>query len=436
MDPRTLLFVLGLTLLIAVTTGLAPLLHAMRADVNDALKSGARGFTGRVTPTRSMLLVLQGTLSVVLLVGAGLFVRSLWNLRNMRMGYDVEPVIYAEAALTGVTLSTAETDALGRRMAEAAAAMPGVTGTTLAVSVPFWSNESHGPPIVPGRDSLDKFGRYLLQAGSPSYFSVTGTRIIAGRGFLPTDTKGSMPIAVVSQRMADLVWPGENAIGKSFRIGPDTTKLLTVVGVAENMRARIVDEKDEVWYYLPIDQYREADAALFARVQGDPVKFVDELRHRMAAVMPPHAYVNVTPLKTMVNRQGRSWELGAKMFVGLGMIALLLAAIGLYSVISYVVAQRTRELGVRIALGATASDVVRLVLRHGLSFAIAGVALGSAIALWAGRWIEPLLFEQSPRDPTIFIGAAALLLVVAAVASVRPAFRAARVNPSQVLQSD
>jgi ABC-type antimicrobial peptide transport system permease subunit len=236
--------------------------------------------------------------------------------------------------------------------------------------------------------------------------------------------------------MGEIVWPGQSPIGKTFRIGPDTQKVLTVVGVAENMRARLVDEKDEVWYYLPIDQYREADAALFARVQGDPAKVIDELRHRMAAVMPPRAYVNVTPLETMVRRQGRPWELGAKMFVGLGAIALILAAIGLYSVIAYVVAQRTRELGVRIALGATGRNVVTLVLRHGLGFAVAGISIGSMIAIWAGRWIEPLLFEQSPRDPVIFVGAGALLLLVAAMASIRPAFRAARVNPSQVLQSD
>jgi ABC-type antimicrobial peptide transport system permease subunit len=172
------------------------------------------------------------------------------------------------------------------------------------------------------------------------------------------------------------------------------------------------------------------------RVQGDPAKSVDLLRKRLLGVMPAGTYPTVTPIETLVRGQGRSWELGAKMFVAFASIALLLAAIGLYSVIAYSVAQRTRELGVRIALGATRADVMRLVVGGGVRFALVGIAIGSLIALWASRWIEPLLFNQAARDPVIIGAAATLLLVVAVIAAARPALRAASVNPSQVLQSD
>jgi putative ABC transport system permease protein len=276
----------------------------------------------------------------------------------------------------------------------------------------------------------------LRQAGTPSYFSVTGTRIVSGRGFLATDRAETQPVAVISQRMADLIWPGENPLNKVFRLVSDTSAAITVVGVAENMRARLIDEVDEIWYYLPFAQLRSPDPQVLIRVRGDPARSVETLRHRLLEVMPAGTYLNLTPLQDIVRRQARSWELGAKMFVAFGAIALLLAAIGLYSVIAYAVTQRTRELGVRLALGATSLDVVRLVVGHGVRFALAGTAVGTVIAISAANWVEPLLFDQSARDPAIYLFAAVALLVVAIAAAAHPALRATRVNPSQVLQSD
>jgi hypothetical protein len=277
----------------------------------------------------------------------------------------------------------------------------------------------------------------MLQAGSPSYFAVTGTRILAGRGFLPSDRDGTPHVAVISDRMAAAIWPGENAIGKRFqRFRSDTLPFVTVVGIAENMRARLIGETDEIWYYLPFAQLRPSDPQLLIRAKGDPTPLVQTLRERLRSVMPPPSYATVTPLATIVSNQRRSWEMGAKLFVAFGAMALALAAIGLYSVIAYAVAQRMRELGVRIALGATAGDVVRLVVGQGIRFAAAGIIIGTVIAQWGARKIEPLLFNQDARDPVIFAIAAATLLVAAVLASARPAFIATRVNPSQILQSD
>jgi predicted permease len=434
-DSRTLLFVVFISMFVAIATGLAPLLHAMRADINDALKAGARGVASGKSRTRAGLLLAQAALSMILLIGAGLFVRSLWNLRGMRLGYDPDPILYAEAVLRGVRMTATERDALALRMEAAASSLPGIGGATVVVSAPFWSNDEPSAPIVPGRDSLGRYGRFLLQAGSPSYFAVTGTRILAGRGFLVTDREGTPLVAVISRRMADIIWPGENAVGKQFVIDVAPAPV-TVVGIAENMQARLIAEKDEIWYYLPISQYHNGDAQVLIRVRGDAEPSIEAVRRRLLGVMPAGTYVNVTPLATIVKQQTRSWELGARMFVGFGAIALLLAAIGLYSVIAYGVAQRTRELGVRIALGATGTDVMRLILGYGVRFALVGIGVGSVFALWAGRWIEPLLFEQSARDPAIIAWAGGVLLIVSIAASARPALRASRVNPSQVLQSD
>jgi predicted permease len=438
-DGRTIGFVAVATLAVALLTGLAPALHAVRGDVNAALKAGSRDSAYRRSRVATALLLFQGALCVVLLVGAGLFVRSVSNVRAMRLGYDVEPLLYAEGLMRGVKLTSAEQNALDDRMLEAAETTPGVNAATLAISVPFWSSEGRGTPIVAGKDSLAKLGDFLLQGGSPSYFKTVGTRILRGRGFLQTDRENTARVAVISQSMADGVWPGENPLGKQFRLNNDTRPFITVVGISENVRGRHLTGANEMWYYLPIAQYVKywpSYPALFARVNGRPEDAVDMLRRRLQSLMPGESYVNVTPLKTMVAPQQRAWEFGATMFIAFGGLALLLAAIGLYSVIAYAVAQRTRELGVRIALGASSGDVIRMIVGQGVTFALAGIAIGSVIALASSRWVEPMLFAQSAKDPTVFVAVGAVLLVVAVVASARPAIRAMRVDPSEVLRSD
>jgi predicted permease len=439
-DSRTLFFALGLTVAVALLTGLAPATHALRGDLAGSLKAGAREGTYRRSRLRDALLLFQGALSVVLLVGAGLFVRSLQNVRAFRLGFDVEPVVYLEANMRGARLSDAEQNALNDRLLLAAQSVPGVTSATLAVSVPFWSNEGRGAPYVPGRDSTRKLGGFLLQSGSPSYFETVGTRIVRGRGFAATDRAGTMRVAVVGEAMAKALWPGKDPLGQQFRIGSDTTPFTTVVGVAEDMHGRQLSDDREFWYYLPMAQYRSfygsGNPYLFARVDGRATDHVEALRRRLQREMPGSAYVNGIPLGKLVAPQQRSWKFGATMFVAFGALALVLAAIGLYSVIAYAVAQRTHELGVRIALGARMPDVVRMIVAQGLAFAVAGIAVGSVLALWASRWVEPLLFSQRARDPLVFAGVALVLLVVAIAATLRPALRATRVDPTVALRSD
>ena len=441
LDGRTLAFTGAVTLLVALFTGLAPAMHALGADLATALKSGAREGTYRRSRTRATLLVVQGALSVVLLVGAGLFVRSLDNVRNLRVGYEPEQVVLVQGVPRGARLSNDVNNALLDRLAADLRQVPGVRSVTRSASVPFYSFEGRGAPQIAGRDSLHKLGSFSLQIGDDTYFETMGTRILRGRGIAATDRRGSAMVVVVSDAMAQAVWPNEDAIGKQFRLPGENRPLITVVGIAEDIRANQLQGKAEMWYYLPADQYGAMfDEALslqmLARVDGRPEDQLEPIRRALQPAMPGEGYVTTIALQSLVAPSQRSWEFGATMFVAFGALALTLAAIGLYSVIAYGVRQRSHELGVRIALGASVRNVVAMVMRQGLIFALAGIVIGLAIALWAGRFVEPLLFEQSARDPVVVGAAAVVLLLVAFIATVRPALWATRVNPTEALRAD
>jgi putative ABC transport system permease protein len=441
-DMRTIGFTAALTLAIALLTGLAPALQSLRSDVADTLKAGMRDSAYRSSAVRTSLLLFQSALCVVLLIGAGLFVRSLLNVRSLQLGYDAAAIVVVDTNLRSVELSPAERDALADRVLEVAAAAPGVQSATLTASVPFYTYEGRGAPYVPGRDSTRLLGRYTVQIGSPTYFETVGTRIVRGRAFNANDVAGAPHVVVVSEAMAAAIWPDEDPIGKLMRFGSDSLPMLRVIGVAENITARSFapQSTNDLWYYLPVAQYRQDFGAvrptLFVRVQGDPEDHIAALRQRLQREMPGDAYVNAVPFDELLAPQRRSWQVGATMFVVFAALALILATIGLYSVIAYAVAQRTRELGLRIALGASVSNVVRMVVNQGVLFAIVGVAAGGAAAWLAARWVQPLLYSASARDPVIFAGVAAILLLVALAATARPALRATRVDPTIALRSD
>jgi predicted permease len=439
-DSRTLLFTAAITLLLALMTGLAPALNALRSDVAGALKSGARDTGYRGSALRSGLLLVQGVLSVVLLVGAGLFVRSLQNVRSLRLGYDVDPVVLAEGTLRGVEIDRNGAFALMDRLLDAAKSVPGVQHASPVMSVPFWSNEGRGAPYVEGRDSLARLGRFVLQAGSPEYFDVLGTRILRGRAFTSADRADAPFVVVVSESMANALWPGQDAVGRQMRIGPDTMPFLTVVGVAEPMHGLQLEGEGEFWYFLPMEQYRRLFGAptgtMLVRVNGNAIDYVEALRTRLQREMPGASYVSAVPLRDLVAPRQRAWRFGATMFVAFAALALTLAAIGLYSVVAYAVAARTRELGVRIALGASLMRLARQIIGQGVVFAAAGIVIGGTVAFAAARWVEPLLFDTRARDPLVFVAVTGILLLVALLATLRPAWRAARVDPVRALRMD
>jgi ABC-type antimicrobial peptide transport system permease subunit len=239
--------------------------------------------------------------------------------------------------------------------------------------------------------------------------------------------------------MGATLWPGEDALDKCVRIGlrPDTMPCRRVVGIAEDIQARgLGPETRNFYYYLPAAQWKPHEGGLFARARVDARQAIDPLRRRLQEEMPGASYVTVARLGEIVEGQTRPWVMGATVFSAFGLLALILAAGGLYSVIAYHVAQRRQELAVRVALGAAAGDVIRLVVSEGLRFAVSGAVMGGAIALVGGRWIAPLLFNQSARDPVVFGTVTAVLLIVAVGASMIPAIRGARVDPNAALRAE
>jgi predicted permease len=432
-DGRTLGAMAIVTLAVALLTGLAPALQMRRPDLSRTLGAGARGVVSGSSRMRTALLLFQVTLSVVLLVGAGLFVRSLANVRGIRLGYDVTPIVVVTDNSRGVQWTTAERIALEHRLADVARATPGVSSATPAPSIPFWAFEGRYL-AVPGVDSVLRLGDFLLEAGNPDYFRTMGTRVLRGRGFTDADRANAPPVTVVSAGMAKALWPGQEAIGKCIRIGADSAPCTTVIGVAEDVHADSFQSEREHLYYVPIAQYADATGMLLVRVAGDAADYAEPLRRTLQRAMPGASYVTTRPLRTLIDPQMRSWRSGATMFAALGGLALVLAGIGLYSVIAYGVAQRRQEIGVRIALGATFGGVVRLIVRGGARLVAVGVILGWLIARIGARWLAPLLFHESATDPLIYVGVGIVLTVVALLATALPAIAAARVDPNVALR--
>jgi predicted permease len=438
-DARTILFAIALTLATAVVAGFVPALHT-GDDLATSLKAGSRDTAYRRSRGRVVLLVLQTTLSVVLLIGAGVFVRSLRNVRAMRLGFDADSLVFVWTTMRGTRLNAVELDALNDRLIASARALPSVVSTSPVTTIPFAGGERR-TLYVPGIDSAQQLGRFQLQFGSPEYFTTLGTRILRGRGLQATDRADTPPIVVVSEAMAKVLWKDQDPIGKCFRVGGATSPCMTVVGVAENIRTLDFTSDDQFTYYMPAPQYAAQfgpsdGVALLVRVRQRPSAVGGALRDALQREMPGDSYISVQPLREFVDPAMRSWSAGARMFLGLGSLALVLAAIGLYAVIAFAVAQRTPELGIRIALGAHAGDVVRLVIGDGVRVTLVGVAIGIGIALTGASALTALLYHVSARDPLIYAGVAATLIVVGILASAIPAARAARVDPNVALRTE
>ena len=434
-DTRVLGFAAAAALAAGILTGLAPAFQSLRSDVATALKSGGAKSGLHRSRLRTSLLIFQATLSVVLLVGAGLFVRSLRNVRALDLGYDPDRIVFVSTEMRGVRLTNPERAALQRRLLERARQLPGVEEAGRTMTVPFWMN-SIEDLFVPGIDSVNRLGDFYLHAVSFGYFKTMGTRILRGRGIADADREGAPRVIVVSRSMAKKLWPTKDAIGQCVKVGTDTVPCSTVVGIAEDIRRGSFDKDEGLQYYLSIEQHGAHIGGLFVRMNGDARRHTERIRRDLQRLMPGVAYVSATALQDILDHSIRAWQLGATMFTIFGGLGLLLAAVGLYAVMAYTTTQRTHEIGVRVALGAQTGDVIRLVVAGGLRVALIGVAIGAGVALVAGRFIAPLLFNTSPKDPSVFGVVAVTLLATAAVASLVPAWRATRVDPNVALRTE
>ena len=437
---NVLLASLAVMALVAVLTSLTPIVLSRRASIVGALKAGARGSTLARSRTRLVLIVVQGALSLVLLCGAGLFVRSLHRAVTTDVGFDAERVVVSWFESTGSTLTRAQRDEHYTRMIERLRGQPNVASAALATSVPFWSSMS-GRIRAMDRDSIPSSrdgGPYVTEV-TPEYFATLGTRIVRGRAFDERDRAGAPQVAILNETIARALFGDLEPVGQCVRVGPRTAPCTTVVGIAEDARRQVLEQRDPVLqYYLPLAQRSGPGSApvLFVRATDDARTLVGTLRQEFAALGPNVPYASVRVLQELVDPQIQPWRLGASMFAAFGLLALVIAAVGLYSVLAYEVARRRPEFGVRMALGASTADIIRLVLSQGALLSVVGVALGLGAVALGAKFVEPLLFETSAWDPVIYGAVVAVLLTTAVAASVPAALRARRVDPVTALRSD
>ena len=432
LDWRITAFAFATALFAGLVTGAGPAILSGRGELAPTLKSGSREGSPQRSRLRTALLVSQGALSVLLLVVAALFVRSLQEARSVRIGFDAEPVLLANMNARGTQITDTARLELGKRLEAEARAIPGVEAATWVSSLPFVSSSSTGLSVA-GIDTVRKLGRFTYNTVTPEYFRVMDTRILRGRSFTEADRGGAPLVAVVSENMAKKLWPNQDALGQCMRVGQDTMPCTTIVGVAENAAQRGLTNDPQLQYYLPADQFIRSGglSTLLLRVHGDPAKLADIVRERLRPLMPGASYISTDLMRDVVDQQRRAWQAGATIFLALGALALCVAAVGTYGVISYNVAQRMHELGIRIALGAQSKNVVGLVVRQGVAFSLAGVVAGMSLAAFAaGRMQRPLLFHESARDPVAYAVVAATMVAVGIAASVVPSLRATRADPN------
>lgn len=442
-SARVVLSAVFLTVIVGSLISLAPIWQLLLLDLSASLRTNGAISSTRSSRVRRALLVTQTALSMILLVGAGLFIRSLSNARHLDLGVEPERVLVAGVGWPQVAGNTPQDVAAEavrqastwRELRDHIAHDPGVAHAALAIGSPF--GFGFGVPVrIPGRDTLPVAaggGPYVSAVGV-DYFTTVGTPLVRGRVFAAAEGAASPRVAIVNSTMAALTWPDGDVIGKCIIV--DDQPCSTVVGVVRDARRDDIQEPPAMQYYIPFGQETHiGGTVLLVRPSGDPRSFESPLRRAIRAAVPTANYLDISLMQDRVDPQIRPWRLGATMFGLFGAVALGIAAIGLYSGIAYATAQRTREFGVRLAIGSDSARLMRGVLYEGVQMAAWGLLIGLAVALAAGSRIAPLLFKVSARDPVILIGVGATLMVVAALASFVPAWRAARTDPMIALRS-
>ncbi|HEX5435575.1 MAG TPA: ABC transporter permease [Gemmatimonadaceae bacterium] len=446
---RVLVFAVAAAVVCGVLFGLAPALGASRTELAAAIKEGAREGMDRRSTLRSSLLVAQVALATVLLMGAGLFVHSLRNVQAVNLGFDAGHLVRADLDLGSVGFPDSAATPFFNRALERVRAVPGVVAATLASNTPFSGGLYSSGYTIPGRPTPSK--REQGDAGQdmnssaltynvgPEYFSTIGTPMRQGRDFTANDRKGSALVAIVNETFAKKEWPGESPLGKCLDLGSkDKPECHTVVGVAADSKYSTIEESPREAFFVPLaqDSYGRQPNSILIRTRGNPSAVIPSVRHTLQEMGSNLPYPELKTFSDIMRPQLQPRRLGAAMFGVFGLLALVLAAIGLYGVVSYAVEQRTHEVGIRMALGAQARDVLSLVMRQGAVLTVVGLAIGVAGALAAARLIAHLLFGVSATDPVTFIGVVVLLAAVALVASWMPARRATKVDPIIALRSE
>lgn len=439
LDARVLGFTLGIAVVCMLLAGLAPALQGMSTRVSDGLRVSGRQVAGGGGLLRFALMLAQTALSLILLVGAGLFVNSLRKVASREVGIDRERVLRVTMPLARFGFDSVQIEEVYRRGLERVRAIPGVTNVAVArLTVPMGSASARGFS-VPGveQPTLSGGGPYNAAVTS-GFFATVGATIIRGRDFTSIEERSPTRVVVVNDAVARAFWPNVNAIGQCAQYGGDSV-CSEVVGVVRNVLQFSLINDDRAIVYAPPSHPGNAGArpgAMLVRVSGDPAALIPIIRIELQALAPTMPFVRVRPYSELVAPELQPWRLGATMFTLFGVIALIVAAIGLYSTMSYWVSQRTQEIGVRMALGAQRADVVRLVALQSTRAVLAGLVCGGVTAFVGSRWIADLLYETSPHDPVIYGTAALVLALAAGVASVVPARQSASIDPARTIRAE
>lgn len=438
LDYRVLAFTLIVSIATGIIFGLAPALQASRLDIITALKSeGAWQHTGR-SRLRALFVTAQLTLSVVLLIGAGLFIRSLQSANRIDPGFRVERALTVPLNLGLLRYNETEGSNFYRNLLSRVQEQPGVERASLVrfQQLGFSFAQYQVTAEGSGAGPTDEGVSVGFNVVGPNYFKAMETPLLRGRDFAETDRKGAPEIVVINETLAAMLWPHEDALGKRLSVGGPEGPFLEVVGIARDGKYRSLGEAPQPYVYQPVMQSYDPKMTLVVRTTGEPQALAPAVREQIRAL---DAKLPVTDVKTFRDQLDLSlfpsrvaaWTLG-----GFGALALLLAAIGIYGVVSYSVAQRTREIGVRMALGAREKDVLRLVLGQGLFVIAVGLAVGLSLAFAATRLIAGFLYGVGATDLLTFGGVPLLLGLVALGASYLPARRATKVDPLVALRDE
>jgi len=440
-DGWVLAFTFAISLATGLGFGIIPAIQATRSELWESLSLGGRTLTGRHERLRGALVVSEIALSLVLLTGAGLMLKSFLRLRSGDTGFRAENVITMTVDLPDNAYKEAsQMHAFRERTLEKLSQLPGVTATAAINWLPF------GEALTKGDFRLDggrKFPRGLMVDKpeiSPSYFRAMDIRLLRGRDFSASDNAQAPAVGIVSQSAARALWPGEDPIGKRFseEDHPTPKDWVTVVGVVENVKQMGMADKQWDTVYQPLAQIDRAywlnHMSFVVRTASDPEALATAMRAAVRDVDRNQPVQSVATMQTLIDKSTAELRFQTRLLGAFSLLALLLAAVGTYGVLAYSVSQRTHEIGIRMALGAEARNVLRLVLRRTLMLAGAGVLIGAAGALAVTRVLEKFLFEVKPNDPATFIAVAALLAGVALAAGWIPAWRATRVDPVEALR--
>jgi putative ABC transport system permease protein len=450
LDAGVLLFTLALAVTTGFLAGILPAIRLTKTNVNDALKQGL-GKTdsdsggGR---TRSILVVSEVALSLMLLVGAGLMIRSLWQLSAVDAGFDSHNLLTMTMVVTGSKYSgPIDEIAFYDRVLSKVRALPGVTSAGLIDTLPITQDGSHQPVAIEGRpvQAMSDQPEVDTRLISPGYFSVMHIPLHRGRDFSSADAPDRPATALISESMAKRFWPNEDAVGKHLTMTFNPGKVREVIGIVGDVKLTGLDTaSSDATIYLPMSQtsvvpyedWRPFSMKLAVRTTSQPASLTSAVTAAIHSIDPTQPVVDVMTMDDLIATSLSQRRFSMFLLAAFAILALLLAAVGIYSVLSFAVRRRVREIGIRVALGAETKDILRLVVTEGMKPALLGLALGVAGALALGRAVASFIFGIATYDPLTFAAVAALLATVALLASIIPAYRAARIEPTRALREE